>query len=177
MVGPFNTTRGGMPHLLEGVNKFTKWIKARPIKKLDGPMTVRFIKDITVRYGILHDIITDYGTNFAKGVLVQHCSVSGIRLNLASVAHPQSNGQVKFTPFFLVYGAEAIIPTDIEFNSPRVTMYTEAEAKEACEDDVDLLKEVRLSALSQSAIYQQSLRHYHGKKIKPLAFREGDLVL
>ena len=56
-------------------------------------------------------------------------------------------------------------------------MYTEVEAKEAREDGVDLLEEARLLALSRSAIYQEGLRHYHSKKIKPLAFREGDLVL
>jgi hypothetical protein len=41
------------------------------------------------------------------------------------------NQSTGFTPFFLVYGAEAIIPTDVEFNSPRVTLYTEAKVKEA----------------------------------------------
>ena len=63
------------------------------------------------------------------------------------------NKSTGFTPFFLVYGAEAVIPTDIEFASPRVTMYREAEAKEAREDGVDLLEEGRLLALSRSAIY------------------------
>ena len=87
------------------------------------------------------------------------------------------NRSTGFTPFFLVYGAEAVIPTDVEFDSPRVAMYTEAEAREAREDGVDLLEEARLLALSRSAIYQQGLRHYHSKKIKPLAFREGNLVL
>ena len=28
------------------------------------------------------------------------------------------NKSTGFTPFFLVYGAEAVIPTDIEFDSP-----------------------------------------------------------
>ena len=56
-------------------------------------------------------------------------------------------------------------------------MYIEAQAKEVREDSVDLLEEARLLALSQYAIYQQSLKDYHSKKIKPLAFREGDLVL
>ena len=55
-------------------------------------------------------------------------------------------------------------------------MYTEAKAREAREDGVDLLEEARLLALSRSTIYQQGLRNYHRKKIKPLAFREGDLV-
>ena len=87
------------------------------------------------------------------------------------------NRSTGFTSFFLVYGAEAIIPTDIEFDSPRVTMYTEAEAKEAREDGVDLLEEARLLACSRSAIYQQSLRRYHSRKVKPRSFQEGDLVL
>ncbi|KAI5011851.1 hypothetical protein ZWY2020_023985 [Hordeum vulgare] len=48
MVGPFKTARAGMTHLLVAVDKFTKWIEARPIKKLDGPIAVRFITDISV---------------------------------------------------------------------------------------------------------------------------------
>ena len=87
------------------------------------------------------------------------------------------NKSTGFTPLFLVYGAEAIIPTDIEFDSPRVALYMEAEAKEAREDGVDLLEEARLLALSRSAIYQQSLCRYHNKKIKLHAFHEGNLVL
>ena len=66
-----------------------------------------------------------------------------------------------------MYGAEAVIPTDIEFDSPRVTIYTEAEAKEAREDGIDLLEEGRLLALSRSAIYQQGLRRYHTRKVGP----------
>ncbi|XP_073368031.1 uncharacterized protein [Aegilops tauschii subsp. strangulata] len=84
-----------MTHLLVVMDKFTKRIEARPIKKLDVPTAVRFIKDIAVHYGMPNNISTDNGTNFAKGALAQYCSVSGIRLNLASVAHPQSNGQVE----------------------------------------------------------------------------------
>ena len=37
MVGPFKTARGGLTHLLVTVDKFTKWIEAKPIKKLNGP--------------------------------------------------------------------------------------------------------------------------------------------
>ena len=56
-------------------------------------------------------------------------------------------------------------------------MYTEAEAKEAREDGVDLLEEGRLLALSRSAIYKQGLRRYRNRKVKPRSFQEGDLVL
>ena len=73
---------------LVAVDKFTKWIEAKPIKKLNGPTAVTFISDITIRYGIPHSIITDNGTNFGKGALARFCATQGIRLDLASVAHP-----------------------------------------------------------------------------------------
>jgi hypothetical protein len=95
MVGPFKTAPGGLRHLLVTVDKFTKWIKAKPIKKLDGSSTIKFFNKIITRYGVPHSIITDNGTNFAKGVFADYYGQTGIRLDLASVAHPQSNGQVE----------------------------------------------------------------------------------
>src|SRR3954463_7379653 len=95
MVGPLKRDRGGMTHLLVVVDKFTKWIEARPIKKLDGPTVVRFIEDIATRYGLPNSIITDNGTNFTKGALARYASKQGIRLDVASVAHPQSIGQAE----------------------------------------------------------------------------------
>jgi hypothetical protein len=199
MVGPFKTAPGGLTHLLVVVDKFTKWIEAKPIKKLNGASTIKFFNEIITRYGVPHSIITDNGTNFAKGVFADYCGQKGIRLDLASVAHPQSNGQVEkanglilagikprlveplecsagcwveelpsvlwslrttpnrsvgFKPFFLVYGAEAVLPTDIEFDAPRIVQYTEKQAKEACEDGIDLLEEAREQALARSALYQ-----------------------
>ena len=42
---------------------------------------------------------------------------------------------------------------------------------------MDPLEEARDLALSRSSTYQQDLRRYHSSRIRPLAFREGDLVL
>jgi hypothetical protein len=82
-------------HLLVAVDKFTKWIKAKPIKKLNGSSTIKFFNEIIARYGVPHNIITDNGTNFVKGVFADYCGQKGIQLDLASVAHPQTNGQVE----------------------------------------------------------------------------------
>jgi hypothetical protein len=87
------------------------------------------------------------------------------------------NRPISFTPFFLVYRAEVVLPTDIEFDAPRVVQYTQEQAKEDREDGVDLLEEAREQALAWSALYQQQLRRYHSRKNHPLKFREGDLVL
>jgi hypothetical protein len=51
------------------------------------------------------------------------------------------NCSVGFTPLFLVYKAEAVLPTDIEFDAPRVVQYTQEQAKEARKDGVELLEE------------------------------------
>jgi hypothetical protein len=57
MVGPFKTAPEGLTHLLVAVDKFTKWIKAKPIKKLDGSSTIKFFNKIIVRYGAPHSIL------------------------------------------------------------------------------------------------------------------------
>jgi transposase InsO family protein len=48
-----------------------------------------------------------------------------------------------FTPFFLVHGAEAVLPTDLEYGSPRVWGYDEGANQRAREDSLDQLDEAR----------------------------------
>jgi hypothetical protein len=64
-----------------------------------------------------------------------------------------------FTPFFLVY-AEAVLPTDLEYGSPKVRAYDEGTNQRAREDSLDQLDEACTVALMHSARYQQALRHY-----------------
>jgi hypothetical protein len=82
-----------------------------------------------------------------------------------------------FTPFFLVYGAEAILPTDLEYGSPKVRGYDEGANQRACEDSLDQLDEARTVALMHSARYQQALRGYQAWKVRRRDFSEGGLVL
>ena len=67
MMGPFRTARGGLTHLLVAVDKYTKWVEAKPIKKLDGKTARKFVIDIVMRFGVPHSIITDNRTNFVVG--------------------------------------------------------------------------------------------------------------
>jgi hypothetical protein len=48
-----------------------------------------------------------------------------------------------FTPFFLVYGAEAILPTDLEYGSPRTRAYDDRSNQTNREDSLDQLEEAR----------------------------------
>ena len=56
---------------------------------------MKFLKDIILRYGYPHGIITDNGTNFAEGAFARFCMEKRIRLDIASVANPKANGQVE----------------------------------------------------------------------------------
>jgi hypothetical protein len=89
--------------------------------------------------------------------------------------HPKQGHRVH--PFFLVYGAEDILPTDLEYGSPRVRGYDEGANQRAREDSLDQLDEARTMALMHSARYQQALRCYQARKVRRRDFSEGDLLL
>jgi hypothetical protein len=222
MVGPFSMSPCKKTHLLVAIDKFTKWVEVMPVTNCEAATAVKFLKQIIHRFGYPHSIITDNGTNMSLGEMAKFCGNNGIRLDVASVAHPQANGQVeranqellrglkprlrvpclraagawveelpsvvwginttpnrstKMTPFFMVYGAEAVLPSDIIHDSPRVAAYVETENEKTRQDSVDLLEENREQALERSAIYQQDLRRYHSRRVKTRTFQEGDLVL
>jgi transposase InsO family protein len=82
-----------------------------------------------------------------------------------------------FSPFILVYGAEAILPTNLEYGSPRTKAYDDRSNQTSREDSLDQLEEARDVALLHSARYQQSLRRYHARRVRSRDFQVGDLVL
>ena len=75
------------------------------------------------------------------------------------------------------YGAEAVLPTELIYGSPRVLAYDEFEQESLRQDDAVLLEEDRLRAAVRAACYQQALHRYHSRKVHARSFEEGDLVL
>jgi hypothetical protein len=57
-----------------------------------------------------------------------------------------------FTPFFMVHGSEAVLPTDIDYGSPRVRAYTEEGNQVALKDMTDQLDEACNVALLRSEV-------------------------
>jgi hypothetical protein len=54
----------------------------------------------------------------------------------------------------MVYGAEAILPTDLKYGYPRVRAYQMDAVEEAQKDTIDLLEESRDIAVTWSVMYQ-----------------------
>ena len=182
MVGPLSKVPGGFTHLLVAVEKFTKWIEAKPVMTAKSAQAAAFFQDIVHHFGVPNSIITDNGTNFTGKEFLEFCDDHHIRVDWAAVAHPRTNGQIErangmvlqgleprifnrlkkftgrwvtelpavlwslrttpscatgFTPLFMVYGSGAILPTDLEYGSPRVNAYNEEGSDAALEDAMD----------------------------------------
>jgi hypothetical protein len=55
------------------------------------------------------------------------------------------NSSTGYTPFFLLFGAEAVLPTDVRYCAPRVVAYVEEDAQKALEDALDLWTKLETS--------------------------------
>jgi hypothetical protein len=199
IVGPLRKAPRGYNHLLVAIDKFSKWVKVRPITNLRAEQDVSCFTDIIHRFGVPNSIITDNGSQFTGRKFLEFCDKHHIRVDRVVVAHPQTNGQVErangmilqglkpkifkrlnksgrkwlqelpavmwslrttlsratgFTLFFLVYGAVAVLPTDLEYGSPRVKDYDEGANQQARENSLDQLDKARTVALMHSARYQ-----------------------
>ena len=91
------------------VDKFTKWIEAKPVKTTESGLVIDFISGVVHRYGIPHSIITNNGSNFTAGEVKLWCSKMGIKPDYASVYHPQTNGQVEQANGLIMSGIKPIL--------------------------------------------------------------------
>ena len=87
------------------------------------------------------------------------------------------NRTTRYTPFFIVYSTEAVLPYDIIHDSPRVCMYEEREAEIDWQDSLDTLEEERDVAKARSAFYQQQARRYQSREVRAKTYNVGELVI
>jgi hypothetical protein len=70
----------------------------------------------------------------------------------------------------MVYGAEAVMPIDLQYDSPHVVNYTKASNEVARQNGLDLVDEACDLARSRTSIYQQGLRRYHSRRVRTRTF-------
>jgi hypothetical protein len=149
---------------------------------------VAFFTNIIHRFEVPNSIITDNGTQFTSRKFLDFCEDHHIWVDWAAtdLQRPQQIRQAMdegtplgglesendakpshgFHVVFLVYGAEAVLPTDLEYGSPRTRAYDDRSNRTNREDSLDQLEEARDMALLHSARYQQSLRRYHARGVR-----------
>jgi hypothetical protein len=77
----------------------------------------------------------------------------------------------------MVYGSEAVLPSDIAFGYPRIQNYDENEAELTRCTDIDSAEEHRLTASIQHVRYEQQLQRYLDRTVHERDLNVGDLVL
>ncbi|KAK9073810.1 hypothetical protein SSX86_006404 [Deinandra increscens subsp. villosa] len=81
------------------------------------------------------------------------------------------------TPFSLVFGAEAVIPTEMVIPTARVTLQDSQYNSENLLQDLETIEELRDLAKVRMASYQQRVAKSYNKNIRLRRFQVGDLVL
>jgi hypothetical protein len=88
----------------------------------------------------LKDRIYDDTSNYATRWLPELPHVIlGLRTQVSSATG--------FSPFFLIYGSEVVLSTNVAFGAPRIQFYEEGEAKQTRRIDLYSLEEQRLAAV------------------------------
>ena len=74
--------------MLVTVDKFTKWVEARPISAIKSKQAILFFLDIIHRFGVLNSIIMDNDTQFTEKKFLRFYDEYHIRVNWAAITHP-----------------------------------------------------------------------------------------
>ncbi|XP_039804888.1 uncharacterized protein LOC120669154 [Panicum virgatum] len=171
-------------HIFVAIDKFTKWIEVKLVTATTAVKAAEFIEEISHRFGVqchveranglilqglkarIFDPIKKYG---AKWLQKLPRVVWGLRT--------QRSRASGYSPFFMVYGFEAVLPSDIAFGAPRTQNYNENKAEATRCTDINSAEEHCLTASMQHARYEQQLRRYHNHNVHERDFNVGDLVL
>jgi hypothetical protein len=89
----------------------------------------------------------------------------------------QPSKPTRQSPYFQVYGSEAILPADVMWDSQAVEQYDEGISEDSRQVDLDGLEEAHCATLVQSTRYLEGIRRYHDRNVKERSFNVGDLVL
>ena len=64
MIGPFKPTPGGFRWVYVCIDKFSKWIKYKPLVQAIAKKAAELLDDIIHQFGLPNSIITDLGSTF-----------------------------------------------------------------------------------------------------------------
>jgi transposase InsO family protein len=81
------------------------------------------------------------------------------------------------TPFFMVYRAEAVLPSEVTMVPLRVKTYDEDTQDQLWREDIDLVDKRRWQDAIKNARYWHALRRYHQQFVRSRELQVDDLTL
>jgi hypothetical protein len=96
IVGPLPASPGGCTHLLNMVDRSTRWAEAVPlVNTFTASCAAAFFKSWVSRFGVPAVLTSDRGVQFSSAVWGKLCTTLGISYRLTTAYHPQENGLVE----------------------------------------------------------------------------------
>jgi len=89
----------------------------------------------------------------------------------------QASRNTGVSPYFMVYGTEAMLLSDVTFGSPGVENFDQPSADISRELEINCMEEKRLLSCLRTTKYLEAIRRYHNRNVKDHSFVVDDLVL
>ncbi|GJS99863.1 reverse transcriptase domain-containing protein [Tanacetum coccineum] len=177
-MGPFLSSHGNK-YILVAVDYLSKWVEAKALLTNDARVVVKFLKSLFARFGTPRAIISDRGSHFCNDQFAKVMSKYGVIYRLATVYHPQTNGQVEVSNRGLKRILERTVGENCALWSDKlddalVDLKTAGDHRKL---QLNELNELRDQAYENSLIYKERMKKLHDSKIRNRIFNVGDRVL
>ena len=171
------------------VDAHSKWPEVIPMKVASSTTTINALRDLFARYGLVHQIVTDNGSQFTSEQFQTYMKANNIRHITSAVGHPSTNGLAErlVQSFKTAMKSAQATETTIGLHLSRFLMaYRNASHSTTQVSPASLLIGRPLRSLLDllkpspegSVLHNQSNQIMsHQSKFKDRHFEEGDTVL
>ncbi|XP_019184806.1 PREDICTED: uncharacterized protein LOC109179766 [Ipomoea nil] len=194
---PLPLALGRFKFCVVAIDYFTKWVETEPLatiteyqcryflwkKALHGVFSAHSIlhTKVSVTYPQANGQVENMNRTIADGIRKKLEDVGGNWADkLDRVLWAYRNTQRRATGeslFSLAYGFEAKVTVEVVEPTYRISHYTDEGNEESLRIEKNFLEERRETAHARIVEYQQAVKRYRDKRIRPRAFQVGDLVL
>jgi len=96
-MGPFPTSYSNS-YILVAVDYVSRWVEAIATATNDNKVVISFLRrNIFSRFGVLRALISDGGSHFCNKQLEALLFIYGVKHKVATLYHPQTNGQAEIS--------------------------------------------------------------------------------
>ncbi|GAA0155331.1 hypothetical protein LIER_13085 [Lithospermum erythrorhizon] len=163
--------KGSLEYVVVVVDYFSKSVEAAPLKKTGSDSIVKFLwKHVITLFGVPRIFISDNGPQFESEELTRFCDKYNIEHRFSPVYYPQTTPShaTGETPFSLVYGSEALLPTEAGLPTYRQLGIDEGGNDQRMREQLNFVDELRDQALYQMQKYKHLMaRTYNRRMLGP----------
>eukprot|EP00253_Pinus_taeda_P024357 PITA_24357 len=173
--------------ILTATDYFTKWIEAIPVINATDSVVIRFIEEnILSRFGCPTPIVTDNVATFSSVKMIEFFQKYQILLHHSTPYYPQvwenritPKRSTTKSPFQLVYGKDAIFPTNLAFPGLKFLQDSTEELDDFSRriNQIIELNENRDEVQYKLKKYQSKMKSLFDRRAREREFKAGFLVL